>query len=174
MRQVDPCVQLVGNPPDIALRNIYILASKKLDKTCAARGRRPECEVFLRSGRRPITIFSSIVAGQMSMYSLLSEFSTYIKSSQFRELARHPDHARAFTREHKLPLPSLAAVMLSGMRKSIQAELDEFFAHLDRKRSAPPLRMLTHVDLARRNGSRSSMSLLRQVGSLSSVSLSQA
>ena len=69
----------------------------------------------------------------MSLYCLLSEFSSYIKSSQFLELARHPEHARAFTRERKLPLPSLVAVMLSGMRKSIQAELDEFFAHLDQQ-----------------------------------------
>ena len=69
----------------------------------------------------------------MSLYCLLSEFSTYIKSSQFLELARHPEHARAFTRERKLPLPALVAVMLSGMRKSIQAELDEFFAHLDQQ-----------------------------------------
>jgi hypothetical protein len=69
----------------------------------------------------------------MSLYSLLAEFSTFIKSSQFLELARHPEHARAFTRQRKLPLPSLVAVMLSGMRKSIQAELDEFFAHLDQQ-----------------------------------------
>ena len=69
----------------------------------------------------------------MSLYYLLSKFSTYIKFSQFPELARHFKHARAFTRERKLPLPSLVAVLLSGMRKSIQGELDEFFAHLDQQ-----------------------------------------
>ena len=37
----------------------------------------------------------------------------------------------AFTRQRKLPLPTLVALMLSGMRKSIQSELDEFFAHLN-------------------------------------------
>ncbi|MDP2371127.1 MAG: hypothetical protein Q8M25_23215, partial [Rhodoferax sp.] len=40
--------------------------------------------------------------------------------------AAHPDHPGAFTRQRKLPLPALVALMLSGMRKSIQAELDEF------------------------------------------------
>lgn len=51
-------------------------------------------------------------------------------SPQFRDLARHADSGNAFVRKRKLPLPALVAVMLSGMRKSIQSELDEFFAHL--------------------------------------------
>ena len=36
----------------------------------------------------------------------------------------------AFTRRRKLPLPTLVALMLTGMRMSIQAELDTFFGHL--------------------------------------------
>src|SRR3990167_4483351 len=33
-------------------------------------------------------------------------------------------------RQRKLPLPALVALM--GMRKSVQSELDEFFAHLNK------------------------------------------
>lgn len=78
-----------------------------------------------------MTIISLIVVGLMSLLPLLSAFFAHLHSSEFLEAARHPAHARAFTRQRKLPLPDLVAVMLSGMRKSIQAELDEFFAHLD-------------------------------------------
>lgn len=39
------------------------------------------------------------------------------------------EHPTAFTRRCKLPLP-LVALILSGMRMSVQAELDTFFAHL--------------------------------------------
>lgn len=69
-----------------------------------------------------MTIFFPIVAAIMSVPSLLAAFSTHLRSPQFLDSARHPEHARAFTRERKLPLPALVAVMLSGMRKSIQAE----------------------------------------------------
>jgi len=69
---------------------------------------------------------------------LLLAFSEYLHSSQFRDLARHPDFPNAFIRDRKLPLPALLAVLLSGMRKSIQAELDEFFAHLEQR--AQPVR----------------------------------
>ena len=41
-----------------------------------------------------------------------------------------PEHPTAFTRRRKLPLPSLVALMLFGMRMSVQAELDTFFGHL--------------------------------------------
>ncbi len=51
-------------------------------------------------------------------------------SPQFRDQACHADAGNAFVRRRKLPLPALVAVMLSGMRKSVQTELDEFFAHL--------------------------------------------
>jgi Transposase DDE domain len=66
----------------------------------------------------------------MSLPSLFSAFSTFLHSPQFRDLARHADAGNAFVRQRKLPLPALVAVMLSGMRKSVQTELDEFFAHL--------------------------------------------
>ena len=64
---------------------------------------------------------------------LLLAFSEHLHSGQFRHLARHPDFPNAFTRDRKLPLPALLAVLLSGMRKGIQAELDEFFAHLEQR-----------------------------------------
>src|SRR5450830_893941 len=66
----------------------------------------------------------------MSLASLLSDFSDHLQSDQFRLTARHPDHPTAFQRRRKLPLPSLVALMLTGMRKSVQTELDEFFGHL--------------------------------------------
>jgi len=67
------------------------------------------------------------------LQQLLPAFSEYLHSSQFRDAARHPDFPNAFTRERKLPLPTLVAVLLSGMRKNIQSELDEFFAHLEQR-----------------------------------------
>jgi hypothetical protein len=54
---------------------------------------------------------------------LLLAFSEYLRSNQFRDLARHPDFPNAFTRDHKMPLHALLAMLLSGMRKGIQAEL---------------------------------------------------
>ena len=42
-------------------------------------------------------------------------------------------HPIAFTRSRKLPLPALVVLLLTGMRKSVQAELDEFFVHLNQK-----------------------------------------
>ena len=66
----------------------------------------------------------------MSLSDLLSDFIQHLHSPEFHQLARHPKHPGAFTRQRKLPLPSLVAVMLCGMSKSVQAELDSFFAHL--------------------------------------------
>ncbi|WP_229505957.1 hypothetical protein [Massilia genomosp. 1] len=66
----------------------------------------------------------------MSLPSLFAAFSAHMHSAQFRDLARHADAGNAFVRRRKLPLPTLIAVMLTGMRKCIQTELDEFFAHL--------------------------------------------
>ena len=66
----------------------------------------------------------------MSLSSLFSDLAAHMQSAEFHASARHPDHATAFTRRRKLPLPSLVALRLSGMRKSVQAELDTFFGHL--------------------------------------------
>ena len=66
----------------------------------------------------------------MSLPSLFTAFSQFMHSPQFRDLACHTDAGNAFARRRKLPLLALVAVMLSGMRKSVQTELDEFFAHL--------------------------------------------
>jgi hypothetical protein len=67
----------------------------------------------------------------MSLSSLFVDLAARISSAEFLLGAAHPEHPTAFTRQRKLPLPVLVALMLSGMRKSIQCELDEFFAHLD-------------------------------------------
>lgn len=66
----------------------------------------------------------------MSLSALFFDLAAHLQSVEFRQLACHPDHPAAFSRHRKLPLPSLVAVMLTGMRKSVQAELDEFSAHL--------------------------------------------
>ena len=67
----------------------------------------------------------------MSLNSLFGELAARLRSDEFLLHAAHPDHPRAFTRRRKLPLPALVALMLSGMRKSVQSELDEFCAHLN-------------------------------------------
>lgn len=69
----------------------------------------------------------------MFLSSLFAAFSTYLHSPEFLILARDKGAGTAFSRRRKLPLPTLVAVMLSGMRKSVQTELDEFFAHLEQQ-----------------------------------------
>ena len=64
---------------------------------------------------------------------LFTAFSAYPHSPDFLKLARHGDQAGAFSRRRKLPLPALVAVLISGMRKSVQTELDEFFGHLEQQ-----------------------------------------
>lgn len=69
----------------------------------------------------------------MSLSSLFNDLAAHLQSAEFLATARHSDHPTAFTRRRKLPLVSLVALMLSGMRKSVQAELDTFFAHLQQQ-----------------------------------------
>jgi hypothetical protein len=66
----------------------------------------------------------------MSLPALFTDLSARLQSAEFLQMARHSEHPRAFTRHRKLPLPSLVALLLTGMRMSVQAELDVFFAHL--------------------------------------------
>ncbi|WP_144021125.1 IS4 family transposase [Caballeronia sordidicola] len=58
------------------------------------------------------------------------DLAARLQSAEFLQIARHSEHPGAFTRHRKLPLPSLVALLLTGMRMSVQAELDVFFAHL--------------------------------------------
>ena len=69
----------------------------------------------------------------MPLNTLFADLAARLRSAEFLLHAAHPDHPTAFTRQRKLPLPALVALMLSGMRKSIQSELDEFFAHLNQQ-----------------------------------------
>ncbi|MGK5078902.1 IS4 family transposase [Janthinobacterium sp. HLX7-2] len=62
--------------------------------------------------------------------TLFQDFAARLCSPEFLLDARHADHPTAFSRCRKLPLAMLVAIMLTGMRMSIQAELDTFFAHL--------------------------------------------
>lgn len=65
---------------------------------------------------------------------LLHNFTEHLRSDAFREAARHPECPTAFTRKGgKLPLPSLVSLMVIGMRKSVRAELGEFFSHLEKQ-----------------------------------------
>jgi len=73
-------------------------------------------------------IFYSLVS--MSLQTIFADLAAHLQSADFRQSAVHRDHPSAFTRLRKLPLPTVVALLLSGMRKSVQAELDEFFAHL--------------------------------------------
>ena len=57
--------------------------------------------------------------------TLFADLAARLRSAEFLLHAAHPDHPSAFTRQRKLPLPALVALMLSGMRKRIQGELDE-------------------------------------------------
>jgi len=66
----------------------------------------------------------------MSLSDLFANFTRYLHSEEFCHRARHPEHPSAFTRQRKLPLPSLIAIMLTGLCRSLQAELDQFFGHL--------------------------------------------
>ena len=68
-----------------------------------------------------------------TLSALFSAFSQHLYSPQFLAKARHADYPKAFCRNRKLPLQALIAVMLSGMRKSVQAELDEFYGHLEQQ-----------------------------------------
>ena len=67
----------------------------------------------------------------MSVLTMLfQDFAARLCSTEFLRDARHAEHPTAFSRCRKLPLATLVAIMLTGMRMSIQAELDTFFAHL--------------------------------------------
>jgi hypothetical protein len=67
----------------------------------------------------------------MSICALFAEFARFLHSEVFRQWACRPDCPRAFSRTRKLPLPTLVTLMISGMRMSVGAELDEFFGHLN-------------------------------------------
>src|SRR5471032_2765596 len=58
------------------------------------------------------------------------ELSDRIASDEFAQIARHPDHPKAFTRTRKLPLPALIGALLTMRSSSQQAMLDDFFASI--------------------------------------------
>ena len=74
----------------------------------------------------------------MPLSVIFSELAAYIASPEYLFAARHPDYPTAFTRDRKLPIASLvavllcccAAVLLCCMRMSIQSELDRLFSIL--------------------------------------------
>jgi hypothetical protein len=66
----------------------------------------------------------------MSLAALFMDLTVRLQSAEFLQSARHAEHPTAFSRQRKLPLPILVALMLTGTCMSIQAELDVFFGHL--------------------------------------------
>ena len=69
----------------------------------------------------------------MSLFSLFNDLATHLQSAEFLQTARISPDSTAFSRQRKLPLASLVALMLTSMRMSVQAELDLFFAHLQQQ-----------------------------------------
>jgi hypothetical protein len=78
---------------------------------------------------------------------VLSNLTEHLHSPDFADLARHPEHPRAFTRSRKLPLPKLIACLCGFRGGSVQSEVDSFFAHMDTDLSV--LRQLSDRALAR-------------------------
>jgi hypothetical protein len=64
---------------------------------------------------------------------VFASLTDYLHSDDFLAVARHADFPTAFSRRRKLPLPALVAALVCGFAKSVQAELDEFFAHLQQQ-----------------------------------------
>ena len=57
----------------------------------------------------------------MPLASIFADLATHMQSAEFLLQARHPAHPKAFTRQRKLPLPALVALLLSGMRMSLHS-----------------------------------------------------
>lgn len=67
----------------------------------------------------------------MSVLStLFQDFAVRLCSTEFLYTARHLEQPSAFSCCWKLPMATLVAIILTGMRMSVQTELDTFFAHL--------------------------------------------
>ena len=66
----------------------------------------------------------------MDLTRLFASLAEHLASDVFLNTARHPEHPAAFSRRRKLPLTALVATLVSGMCKSVQAELDTFFGSL--------------------------------------------
>ncbi|CAG9187629.1 hypothetical protein LMG23994_07074 [Cupriavidus pinatubonensis] len=87
-----------------------------------------------RSGRRPIEDRFSIFAWLSCLCLIRSlRLPNICTPRVFHDLARHPEHPAAFTRQRKLTLPTLISFMLGNLRMGMQAELDQFFATLSRQ-----------------------------------------
>ncbi|HEX7984706.1 MAG TPA: hypothetical protein VF616_14410 [Duganella sp.] len=93
---------------------------------------------------------------------MFQDFFARLCSTEFLHDPRHADHPTAFSRCRKLPLPTLVAIMLTGMRMSIQAELDisrevseQAFAQAHAKLSPTAIAGLNHCLIARAHPDRS-------------------
>jgi len=93
------------------------------------RSRRPaRADLLERKDGNPWGSFSPL--SDPHVLARLSALVQHLHSPELHQWAPHADHPGAFARRRKVPLPSLSAVVLCGMCKSVQGELDLFFAHL--------------------------------------------
>ena len=81
------------------------------------------------------------------IHCVLTNLTEHFHSPAFADLARHPEHPRAFTRSRKLPLLKLVACLCGFRGGSVQSEVDSFFAHMDTDLSV--LRRLSERALAK-------------------------
>lgn len=82
-----------------------------------------------------------------TLAALFTAIFQHLQLPQFRDHNLHAEHSRASCRNRKLPLHCLITVMLTGMRKGTQAELDEFLGDLQQQ--AQPLREVTAQGFAK-------------------------
>ena len=69
----------------------------------------------------------------MSLNFLFADLAQRLSPAEFLLHDIQPDYPTAFKRQRKLPLPALVALLISDMRKSVQGEREEFFAHLSQR-----------------------------------------
>lgn len=63
----------------------------------------------------------------MDLTRLFNALAEHLAPAALLNITRHPEHPAAFSRRRKLPITALVAALVSGMCKSVQAELDAFF-----------------------------------------------
>ncbi len=65
--------------------------------------------------------------GISNPFAAFTHYQHWIPFWKWHATGRTPN---AFSRQRKQPRPTLFAALISGFAKSVQAKLDEFFAHL--------------------------------------------
>lgn len=118
------------NPPNLS---VLPIPSRILEKCLTSRPLRASATLhsrpFSRAGRRPMKTFSFFIGCHVLVFPV--RCFLYLPA-----FARVPVAGPRQGRRGGIqppPQATLVAVMLSGMRKSVQTELDGFFAHLEQQ-----------------------------------------